>query len=516
MENSVNLSPLKNLRADVPAAVVVALVAMPLCLGVALASGAPLISGLIAGVMGGLLVPLFSRSHLAVSGPTPAIVATVLVAMQVLPSFSAFLLAVVIAGGIQIVLGIVRAGVVAYFFPSAIIQGILSAIGIIIILKQFPYAIGFDLGEFGSQDFISAHGENTFSGVIAALAHLEWGALLISVLTLSILITWDKVAVLRKQTWLSGPLMAVVFGTLLNALLLYAVPDLAVSGHNLVNLPIIHSFADLRGMLQMPDWGMIGSKTVWVTAVALTFIASLESLLSIEAADKLDIFKRRTPLDRELLGQGIANVASGLIGGLPVAAVIVRSTANVAAGARTKASAFLHGLFLLFAVLFLATLMNRIPLAALASILIFVGFKLAHPSIFKRMFRLDKSQYLPFVITIVAILFSSLITGVVVGLLAGVFFVLKANYHSAIEIGREGFAYKIALHREVTFVNKARLSHILERLPKGAEVILDGEHVGFIDHDVLEVIRDFERSAPLRGIRLREQGFDTPVLMAPV
>ncbi|OCB02686.1 hypothetical protein BBC27_11680 [Acidithiobacillus ferrivorans] len=516
MENSVNLSPLKNLRADVPAAVVVALVAMPLCLGVALASGAPLISGLIAGVMGGLLVPLFSRSHLAVSGPTPAIVATVLVAMQVLPSFSAFLLAVVIAGGIQIVLGIVRAGVVAYFFPSAVIQGILSAIGIIIILKQFPYAIGFDLGEFGSQDFISAHGENTFSGVIAALAHLEWGALLISVLTLSILITWDKVAVLCKQTWLSGPLMAVVFGTLLNALLLYAVPDLAVSGHNLVNLPIIHSFADLRGMLQMPDWGMIGSKTVWVTAVALTFIASLESLLSIEAADKLDIFKRRTPLDRELLGQGIANVASGLIGGLPVAAVIVRSTANVAAGARTKASAFLHGLFLLFAVLFLATLMNRIPLAALASILIFVGFKLAHPSIFKRMFRLDKSQYLPFVITIVAILFSSLITGVVVGLLAGVFFVLKANYHSAIEIGREGFAYKIALHREVTFVNKARLSHILERLPKGAEVILDGEHVGFIDHDVLEVIRDFERSAPLRGIRLREQGFDTPVLMAPV
>ena len=516
MGNNANLSPLKNLRADVPAAVVVALVAMPLCLGVALASGAPLISGLIAGVVGGLLVPLFSRSHLAVSGPTPAIVATVLVAMQVLPSFSAFLLAVVIAGGIQIVLGIVRAGVVAYFFPSAVIQGILSAIGIIIILKQFPYAIGFDLGEFGGQDFISAHGENTFSGVIAALAHLEWGALLISVLTLSILITWDKVAVLRKQTWLSGPLMAVVFGTLLNALLLYAVPELAVSDQNLVNLPIIHSFADLRGMLQMPDWGMIGSKSVWVTAVALTFIASLESLLSIEAADKLDTFKRRTPLDRELLGQGIANIASGLIGGLPVAAVIVRSTANVAAGARTKASAFLHGLFLLFAVLFLATLMNRIPLAALASILIFVGFKLAHPSIFKRMFRLDKSQYLPFVITIVAILLSSLITGVVVGLLAGVFFVLKANYHSAIEIGREGSAYKIALNREVTFVNKARLSHILERLPKGAEIILDGEHVGFIDHDVLEVIRDFERSAPLRGIRLREQGFDTPVLRAPV
>ncbi len=516
MGNNANLSPLKNLRADVPAAVVVALVAMPLCLGVALASGAPLISGLIAGVVGGLLVPLFSRSHLAVSGPTPAIVATVLVAMQVLPSFSAFLLAVVIAGGIQIVLGIVRAGVVAYFFPSAVIQGILSAIGIIIILKQFPYAIGFDLGEFGGQDFISAHGENTFSGVIAALAHLEWGALLISVLTLSILITWDKVAVLRKQTWLSGPLMAVVFGTLLNALLLYAVPELAVSDQNLVNLPIIHSFADLRGMLQMPDWGMIGSKSVWVTAVALTFIASLESLLSIEAADKLDTFKRRTPLDRELLGQGIANIASGLIGGLPVAAVIVRSTANVAAGARTKASAFLHGLFLLFAVLFLATLMNRIPLAALASILIFVGFKLAHPSIFKRMFRLDKSQYLPFVITIVAILLSSLITGVVVGLLAGVFFVLKANYHSAIEIGREGSAYKIALNREVTFVNKARLSHILERLPKGAEVILDGEHVGFIDHDVLEVIRDFERSAPLREIRLREQGFDAPVLKAPI
>jgi len=516
MENSVNLSPLKNLRADVPAAVVVALVAMPLCLGVALASGTPLIAGLIAGIVGGVLVPLFSRSQLAVSGPTPAIVATVLVAMQTLPSFSAFLLAVLIAGVIQIVLGVIRAGVVAYFFPSAVIQGILSAIGIILILKQFPYAIGFDLGEFGSQDFISAHGENTFTAVIAALAHLEWGALLVSVLALSILITWDKVALLRKQTWLSGPLMAVVFGTLLNTLLLHAVPSLAVSGPNLVSLPIIRSLADLRGMLQTPDWGMIGSKTVWVTAIALTFIASLESLLSIEAADKLDVFKRRTPLDRELLSQGIANVASGLIGGLPVAAVIVRSTANVAAGARTKASAFLHGLFLLLAVLFLATLMNQIPLAALASILIFVGFKLAHPSIFERMFRLDKSQYLPFIITIVAILFTSLIIGVVVGLLTGVFFVLKANYHSAIEIGREGSAYKIALNREVTFVNKARLSHILERLPKGAEVILDGEHVGFIDHDVLEVIRDFERSAPLREIRLREQGFDAPVLKAPV
>ncbi|MHB1480369.1 MAG: SulP family inorganic anion transporter, partial [Acidithiobacillus ferrooxidans] len=327
MENSANLSPFKNLRADVPAAVVVALVAMPLCLGVALASGTPLIAGLIAGVMGGLLVPLFSRSQLAVTGPTPAIVATVLLAMQTLSSFSAFLLAVVIAGGIQMVLGAMRAGVVAYFFPSAVIQGILSAIGIIIILKQFPYAIGFDLGEFGNQDFIGAHGENTFTGVIAALAHLEWGALLVSVLALSILITWDKVAVLRKQTWLSGPLMAVILGTLLNTLFLYAVPDLAVSGHNLVNLPIIRSVADLQGMLQMPDWGMIGSKAVWVTAIALTFITSLESLLSIEAADKLDVFKRRTPLDRELLGQGVANIASGLIGGLPVAAVIVRSTA---------------------------------------------------------------------------------------------------------------------------------------------------------------------------------------------
>ncbi|MCL4526145.1 MAG: SulP family inorganic anion transporter [Gammaproteobacteria bacterium] len=514
MEHSVNLSPFKNLRADVPAAVVVALVAMPLCLGVALASGTPLIAGLIAGVMGGLLVPLFSRSQLAVSGPTPAIVATVLLAMQTLPGFSALLLAVVIAGGIQMVLGAIRAGVVAYFFPSAVIQGILSAIGIIIILKQFPYAIGFDLGEFGSQDFVGTHGENTFTGVIAALSHLEWGALLVSVLALSVLITWDKVAVLRKQTWLSGPLMAVILGTLLNTLFLYAAPDLAVSGHNLVNLPTIRSLADLQGMLQMPDWGMIGSKAVWVTAIALTFVTSLESLLSIEAADKLDVFKRRTPLDRELLGQGIANIASGLIGGLPVAAVIVRSTANVAAGARTKASAFLHGLFLLLAVLFLATLLNQIPLAALAAILIFVGFKLAHPSIFRRMFRLDKSQYLPFMITIVAILFTSLITGVIIGLLAGIFFVLKANYHSAIEIGREGPAYKIALNREVTFVNKARLSHILERLPKGAEVILDGEHVSFIDHDVLEVIRDFERSAALREIRLREQGFDAPVLKA--
>ncbi|WP_414040257.1 SulP family inorganic anion transporter [Acidithiobacillus sp. M4-SHS-6] len=509
-----NLSPLKNLHADVPAAVVVALVAMPLCLGVALASGTPLIAGLIAGIMGGVLVPLFSRSSLAVSGPTPAIVATLLVAMESLHSFPALLLAVVIAGGIQIILALFRAGVIAYFFPSAVIQGILSAIGIIIILKQFPYAMGFDIGEFGNQDFWDGHGENTFSAILSALAHVEWGALLVSILALSILILWDNVAVLRKQTWLSGPLMAVVLGTFLNMFFVHFLPGLAIS--NLVNLPVIRSLADLQGMLQLPDWGMIGSKTVWITAIAITFIASLESLLSIEASDKLDPFKRRTPLDRELLGQGVANMASGLIGGLPVAAVIVRSTANVAAGAHTKASAFLHGIFLLLAVLFLASLMNRIPLAALAAILIFVGFKLTHPNIFRKMFHLDKSQYLPFLITIIAILFTSLITGVVIGLLTGIFFVLKANYHSAIEIGREGSAYKISLNREVTFINKARLSHILERLPRDAEVILDGKKVHFIDHDVLEVIRDFERAAVLKNIQLREQNFDTPVLKAPV
>jgi MFS superfamily sulfate permease-like transporter len=302
----------------------------------------------------------------------------------------------------------------------------------------------------------------------------------------------------------------------LNLLFVHTLPDLAINKDNLVNLPIIRSLADLQGMLQMPDWSMIGSKTVWVTAIAITFIASLESLLSIEAADKLDQYKRRTPLDRELLGQGIANIASGLIGGLPVAAVIVRSTANVAAGARTKASAFLHGVFLLLAIVFMATWMNHIPLAALASILIFVGYKLANPRIFQRMFALDKSQYLPFMITIIAILFTNLIIGVIVGLLAGIFFVLRANYHSAIDIGREGSTYKIALNREVTFVNKARLSHIFERLPEGADVVLDGEQVGFIDHDVLEVIRDFERSAELRGISLRERGFETPVLSASV
>ncbi|MFA7494971.1 MAG: SulP family inorganic anion transporter [Acidithiobacillus sp.] len=516
MTSKANLSPFKNFRADVPAAIVVALVAMPLCLGVALASGTPLIAGLIAGIMGGLIVPLFSRSQLAVSGPTPAVVATVIVAMQALNSFTAFLLAVVIAGCIQIVLAVFRAGVVAYFFPSAVIQGILSAIGVIIVLKQFPYAMGFDISEFGNQDFWDQHGENTFSALLATLNHIEWGAVLVSILSLSILILWDNISVLRKQTWLSGPLMAVVCGTLLNLLLVHILPDLAINKDNLVNLPIIRSLADLQGMLQMPDWSMIGSKTVWVTAIAITFIASLESLLSIEAADKLDQYKRRTPLDRELLGQGIANIASGLIGGLPVAAVIVRSTANVAAGARTKASAFLHGAFLLFAIVFMATWMNYIPLAALASILIFVGYKLANPRIFQRMFALDKSQYLPFMITIIAILFTNLIIGVIVGLLAGIFFVLRANYHSAIDIGREGSTYKIALNREVTFVNKARLSHIFERLPEGAEVILDGEQVGFIDHDVLEVIRDFERSAELRGISLRERSFEKPVLSARV
>lgn len=514
---AVSLSPFKNLRYDVPAALVVALVAIPLCLGVALASGAPLLAGIVAGIIGGIIVPLFSKSPLSVSGPAAGLTAIILVAIQNLASFSAFLLAVLIAGGIQILLGLLRAGSIAYFFPSAVIEGMLAAIGIILIMKQFPYAVGVDIGQFGSQAFASGSGENTFSGIISALSHVEWGALLISLLCLLILLVWDAVPLLKRQTWFSGPLIAVLAGTLLNLLFAHTLPALHLSAEYLVRLPVIHSLSDLGNLFHFPDWSAFQKQQVWVVGVTIAIVASLESLLSIEAADKLDPFKRRTPLDGELVGQGIANLLSGLIGGLPVTAVIVRGSANIAAGGRSKAAAFLHGVFLLLAVLLAASVLNQIPLAALASILIVVGFKLAHPRVFRHMAQLGKSQFLPFVITIFTVLFTDLLIGVGIGLVVGLFFVLRANYHSALDLQETAAGeYLLCLKREITFVNKARLARILDTLPSGSSVTLDGAQVDFIDHDVLEVIRNFEQSASLRRIRVREQHFDNPILQKKV
>ncbi|MEY2340864.1 SulP family inorganic anion transporter [Acidithiobacillus sp. IBUN Pt1247-S3] len=512
-----SLSPLRNLRHDIPAALVVALVAIPLCLGVALASGAPLLAGVLAGIVGGIVVPFFSRSALSVSGPAAGLTAIILVALQDLHSFSAFLLAVVIAGAIQLLLGFLRAGSIAYFFPSAVIEGMLAAIGIILIMKQFPYAVGFDLGQFGSQEFASGTTDNTFSGIYAALAHVEWGALLISLLCLGILIVWDVTPALKRQNWFSGPLVAVLAGTLLNLGFSQFLPILHLSADSLVQLPVIHSIEDVGRLFQFPDWRALSNQEVWVVGVTIAIVASLESLLSIEAADKLDPFKRRTPLDGELIGQGVANLVSGVIGGLPVTAVIVRSSANITAGGRTKASAFLHGIFLLIAVIFLARALNLIPLASLATVLIVVGFKLAHPRVFRHMFHLGKTQYLPFVITIVAVLFTDLLIGVGVGLVVGLFFVLRANYHSALELRQEGPGnYLLCFKRELTFVNKARLARLLDSLPNGSSITLDGAQVAFIDHDVLEVIRNFEQSAPLRQIHVYEQHFDNPVLSAKI
>jgi MFS superfamily sulfate permease-like transporter len=513
----VDLSPWRNPRHDIPAALVVALVAIPLCLGVALASGAPLMAGILAGIIGGIVVPLFSRSPLSVSGPAAGLTAIIVVAIQDLHGFAPFLAAVLIAGVLQIGLAALRAGGIAYFFPSAVIEGMLAAIGIILIMKQFPYAVGFDLGQFGSQEFQSGPTENTFSGIFSALGHLEWGALLVSLLCLGILLLWDAVPSLKRQTWFSGPLVAVVAGTLLNIFFRAFLPDLHLTSEQLVQIPLIHSFTDLRQFFQFPDWSALGQQQVWIVGITIAIVASLESLLSIEAADKLDPFRRRTPLDGELYGQGIANVLSGLLGGLPVTAVIVRSSANITAGARTKAAAFLHGIFLLMAAVFLARLLNQIPLAALATILIVVGFKLAHPRTFRHMYRLGWSQFLPFVITIVAVLFTDLLIGVGVGLVVGIFFVLRANYHSAIELQEEGEGrYCLRLKREVSFVNKARLARLLDSLPAESSLTFDGTQVSFIDHDVLEVIRNFEQSATLRRIEVREKGFDSPLLNAAV
>ncbi len=462
-------------------------------------------------------LPLFSKSSLSVSGPAAGLTAIIVVAIADLQGFPLFLVAVVIAGVLQIALAAVRAGGIAYFFPTAVIEGMLAAIGVILIMKQLPYALGFDLGQFGGQEFSSGKTENTFSGVISALSHLQWGAILISLICLLLLVLWESVPALKRQTWFSGPLVAVLSGTFVNLLFARYFPALHLSSEHLVQLPVLHSLSDIKELLQFPDWSALADQKVWIVGVTIALVASLESLLSIEAADKLDPFRRRTPLDGELYGQGIANVLSGLIGGLPVTAVIVRTSANIAAGGRTKAAAFLHGVFLLIAVLFLAKLLNQIPLAALATVLMVVGFKLAKPKFFRHMYVLGWGQFLPFLITIVAVLFTDLLIGVGIGLAVGIFFVLRANYRSALILEKDQAGrYLLTFRREVTFINKARLARLLDGLPDNSEVILDGTRVDFIDHDVLEVIRNFESAATLRNIIVKERHFDRPVLQQPV
>jgi len=492
-------SKLAYFRTDILSGLVVFLVALPLCLGIALASGAPLFAGIIAGVIGGIVVGFLSNSQLSVSGPAAGLTAIVLVAISTLGSFEAFLVAVMLGGLMQIALGFAKAGTISNYFPSNVIEGMLAAIGIIIILKQLPHAIGYDKDNEGDFFFIEkGTGHNTFSALIDAVNYTHFGAVLITIISLAILIAWTKVAFLKNLKAIPGALVAVVIGVLLNEVFKMTGSSLAISQDHLVSLPIPASFGDFLGQFSRPDFSAITNTNVWIVAATIAAVASIETLLCIEAADKMDPLKRYTDTNTELKAQGIGNLISGFLGGLPMTSVIVRTSANVNAGARTKISAIAHGIFLLVSVITIPAVLNRIPLACLAAILLMTGWKLANPSVFKHMWENGKFQFFPFIVTVIAVVFTDLLKGVAIGLVISVFFILRGNMKLAYFFKKEehhtGETIHIDLAQEVSFLNKAAIKQTLAHLPNESKVIINASNTVYIDHDVLELIRDFVSS----------------------
>jgi MFS superfamily sulfate permease-like transporter len=483
-------------RTDVLSGIVVFLVALPLCLGIALASGAPLFSGIIAGIIGGIVVGFLSDSHLSVSGPAAGLTAIVLVAITSLGAFENFLLAVMLAGLLQIMLGFAKAGTISNYFPSNVIEGMLAAIGIIIILKQLPHAIGYDKDNEGDFFFIEKDtGHNTFSALIDAVNYAHPGAIIITLVSLAILIAWVKIGFLKKIKVIPGALVAVIAGVILNEIFKSTGATLAIAEDHLVSLPVPASFADFASQFSRPNFSAISNPQVWIVAVTIAVVASIETLLCIEAADKMDPLKRFTSTNTELKAQGVGNLISGLIGGLPMTSVIVRTSANVNAGAKTKVSAIAHGLFLLVAVIAIPGILNRIPLACLAAVLLMTGFKLAHPSVFKHMWDNGKFQFVPFVVTVIAVVFTDLLKGVAIGMAVSIFFILRTNMKLAYFFKKEehhaGETIHINLSQEVSFLNKAAIKQTLAHLPENSNVVINAANSVYIDHDVVELIRDF-------------------------
>ncbi len=492
------------IKHDLPAGLVVFLVALPLCLGIALASGAPLFSGLIAGIVGGLIVAVFSGSQLAVSGPAAGLTVIVLNAITEIGSYQGFLLAVVLAGVLQIILGFAKAGMIGKYFPSSVIKGMLAAIGIILIMKQIPHALGYDADYSGNFKFFQSDSENSFTALISAVNKTNLGAAIISLVSLIILFTWDKLKS-TKLGLLPGPLVVVVVGIVLNMFFESAHQIFALRDEHLVTIPVANSLGEFFTFFTLPDFSFINNPSVYKAAFTLAIIASIETLLSIEAVDKIDPYKRDTPSNRELKAQGIGNMVSGFIGGLPLTAVIVRGAANVNAGAQSKMSAVIHGLFLLLSTIFIPTIINLIPYASLAAILLVTGYKLTKVSLYKSMLKVGTNQFIPFIVTIIAIVFSDLLIGISIGLAIGVFYVLKNNmqntYSNNIKSGNKNEPIHIVLSEEVSFLNKASILKTLDELPENSHVIIDGSRSRYIDYDVLEVINDFKDTAKLRNIK---------------
>ncbi|MDQ3276917.1 MAG: SulP family inorganic anion transporter [Bacteroidota bacterium] len=506
-----NRSMFGNLKSDLSSSIVVFLVAVPLCLGIALASGAPFFSGLIAGIVGGLVIGTLSNSQLSVSGPAAGLTAIVLTAITKLGTFEIFLSAVVAAGIMQLVLGFVKAGSIANYFPGSVIKGMLTGIGIIIILKQIPHAFGYDKDAEGSFAFFGKDGNNMFSALLEPFSKIHIGVTIITLVSLLLLILWEK-PFMKKARLVPGALIAVVISILLNMLFQAVAPALAITGEHLVQIPVPANVNEFLGLFQFPDFSRVFTSDVLLTAITLATVASVETLLCIEAVDKMDPLRRVTNPNRELKAQGVGNIVSGLLGGLPITSVIVRSTANLNAGAKTKLSAILHGVLILVCVLLIPGILNLIPLGALAAILLMTGYKLAKISIFKQMFANGKYQWIPFLITVIAVVRFDLLTGVGLGLVASIIAILYGNLKNSYYFHKKkhhnGELIHIRLSEEVSFLNKASIKLTLDHLPENSTVLIDATATHYIDFDVLELLKEFnEVKAPLKNITCVLAGF---------
>ena len=510
MTKKINL--LANLKSDFASGLVVFLVALPLCLGIALASGAPLFSGIISGVVGGIVVGYLSQSHLSVSGPAAGLTAIVLTSISDLGSFNSFLLAVLLAGVLQLALGFIKAGSISNYFPTNVIEGMLAGIGVIIFLKQIPHAFGYDPDYEGDMGFFQPDGKNTFTELFSVLNHVQLGSIVITVVSLFILIGWNKIEVLQKLKLVPAALVAVIVSVVLNEFFIQSGSSLAVAKDHLVSLPVPTTLEEFKGILILPDFTAIANQKVWIVGLTIAVVASIETLLCIEAADRMDVQKRYTNTNVELKAQGIGNMISALLGGLPMTSVVVRTTANHAAGAKSKMSAIIHGLLLLISVLSIPLLLNKIPLATLAAVLLLVGYKLANPKTIKHFWEKGKYQFIPFIATFVAVVFTDLLKGVALGMIISILFVLKGNMQRAYIFRKEeyqdGDVIHIDLAQEVSFLNKAAIKTTLNSIPENSKVLINASDTVYIAHDVLDLIQEFKKiRAKENNIKVKLVGF---------
>ena len=499
----------KYIKNDLPASIVVFFVALPLCLGIALASGAPLFSGLIAGIIGGILVGSLSGSKIGVSGPAAGLAAIVLTAIGSLGGYENFLVAVVLGGIIQLIFGFLKAGIIGYYFPSSVIKGMLTGIGIIIILKQIPHFFGYNTNPEGDFAFFQMDGENTFSEIFKTINNISLGSTIVGFIGLGLLLLWSAVLSKKGKIFqlIQGPLVAVVAG-----IIYYFVTDqnskYGISPSNLVSVPVPDNLDSFIGQFSFPNFSAITNPEIWVVAFTIALVASLETLLCTEATDKLDPHKNVTPTNRELLAQGTGNIISGLIGGLPITQVIVRSSANIQSGGRTKMSTIIHGFLLLISVILIPTLLNKIPLSVLAAILLIVGYNLAKPALFVQMYKVGWKQFLPFTVTVFGIVFTDLLIGIGMGLAVGIVVILIKSFQNShflhIEDKSNGkHKIKMTLAEEVTFFNKGAILKELDSLPRETYLELDVRKTRYLDNDIIEILEDFAFKAKERDIDIK-------------